>query len=94
MPCGFVYTVLLFATMQANAADGALTMAAFGLGTAPAMLLTAFGAQRAAAIAARANFRHAAGSLLLLSAAVTLAGPWLVQAMPGLHGWLPFDCAV
>lgn len=91
MPCGFVYTVLLIATLQLDALWGALTMAAFGLGTLPAMLATAFGAQHFAALARKRGARQAAGALLLLSAALTLAGPWLVQAFPQLHGHLPFD---
>lgn len=94
MPCGFVYTVLLFAALQFDALNGAMTMAAFGLGTAPALLMTAFGAQRLAAFAVKAGARQAAGSALLLSAVLTLLGPWLVHLLPGLHGWLPFDCGV
>lgn len=94
MPCGFVYTVLLFATLQLDALDGAITMAAFGFGTAPALLMTAFGAQRLSAFAAKTGIRHAAGSILLVSAIVTLIGPWLVHWLPGLHGLLPFDCGV
>lgn len=93
MPCGFVYTVLLIATLQLDALYGAVTMAAFGLGTAPALLMTAFGAQRVAAFAARAGARHAAGSVLLVSSVLTLIGPWFVHLLPGLHGWLPFDCS-
>jgi sulfite exporter TauE/SafE len=92
MPCGFVYTVLLIATLQADAVRGATTMAAFGLGTAPALLIAAFGAHRLRRFAALPSYRHIAGSVLVLSAALTLAGPWLVHAMPALHGWLPFDC--
>jgi hypothetical protein len=38
--------------------------------------------------------RHVAGSVLLLSALLTLAGPWLAHSLPGLHAWLPFDCGV
>lgn len=38
LPCGLVYTVLMTAASTANALTGALTMFAFGLGTAPAML--------------------------------------------------------
>lgn len=94
MPCGFVYTVLLIATLQLDALDGAITMAAFGLGTAPALLTTAFGAQRLTAFAAKTGARHAAGSALLISALLTLIGPWLIHALPGLHGWLPLDCSV
>lgn len=92
MPCGFVFTVLLIATLQADAARGALTMAAFGLGTAPALLIASFSAQRLAALATRPALRQLAGSLLIVSAMLTLAGPWLVHAHPGLDGWLPFDC--
>jgi uncharacterized protein len=92
MPCGFVYTVLLVATLQFNALDGAMTMASFGIGTAPALLMTAFSAQRIVVFAAKTATRQAAGSLLLLSALLTLMGPWLIHLLPGLHGWLPFDC--
>ncbi|HEY6643747.1 sulfite exporter TauE/SafE family protein [Povalibacter sp.] len=92
MPCGFVYTVLLMAALQFDALRGALTMAAFGLGTVPALLAAAFGAPRLASAAARPAARQVAGSILLASAALTLAGPWLVHLMPGLAGQLPFDC--
>lgn len=93
MPCGFVYSVLLIATLQLDALHGAMTMAAFGFGTAPALLITAFSAQRLKAYAALPATRHVAGSVLLLSAILTFAGPWLPHSMMGLHGWLPFDCA-
>ncbi|HRP27118.1 MAG TPA: sulfite exporter TauE/SafE family protein [Burkholderiaceae bacterium] len=91
MPCGFVYTVLLIATLQLDALPGALTMAAFGLGTLPAMTLAAFGAQRFAGFSARPAARRVAGTALLASAALTLAGPWL-PAAAWLHAWLPFYC--
>lgn len=93
MPCGFVYTVLLIATLQLDAAGAAATMAAFGLGTAPALLIAAFGAQRYAGFAAARTTRQLAGAVLLASAALTLAGPWLVGHAPWLHAWLPFDCS-
>jgi sulfite exporter TauE/SafE len=38
LPCGLVYTVLMTAASTANALTGALTMFAFGVGTAPAMM--------------------------------------------------------
>lgn len=37
LPCGLVYTVLMTAASTGNVVSGALTMFAFGLGTAPAM---------------------------------------------------------
>jgi sulfite exporter TauE/SafE len=94
MPCGFVYTVLLIAALQADALGAAATMAAFGLGTAPAMLAAAFGAQRFVGFAAKPAGKRIAGSMLLASAALTLAGPWLLGSAPWLHAWLPFECAV
>jgi sulfite exporter TauE/SafE len=94
MPCGFVYSVLIIATLQLDAVNGALLMAAFGLGTAPALLITAFGAQRLRAIAPPIATRHIAGSVLLLSAALTFAGPWIAATMPAMQAWLPFDCGI
>ncbi|MBN8726126.1 MAG: sulfite exporter TauE/SafE family protein [Xanthomonadales bacterium] len=94
MPCGFVYTVLLIAALQADALGAAATMAAFGLGTAPAMLAAAFGAQRFVGFAAKPAGKRIAGSMLLASAVLTLAGPWLLGSAPWLHAWLPFECAV
>jgi uncharacterized protein len=90
MPCGFVYTVLLIATLQADPLHAALTMAAFGLGTLPVMLATSLGLARASALAMPRLSRSATGFLLLAGAVRTLAGPWLVPEQHGLHGWLPF----
>lgn len=92
MPCGFVYSVLLMAALQFDAWQGALTMAAFGLGTAPALLAASFGVPRLTSVAARPFARKVAGSILLASAAVTLAGPWLTHVALGLAANLPFDC--
>jgi sulfite exporter TauE/SafE len=86
MPCGFVYSVLVIAMLQMDALRGAMVMAAFGLGTAPALLITAFGAQRLTRFASMPATRHVAGSVLLLSAFVTLAGPWVVHSMSDAHG--------
>lgn len=88
MPCGFVYTVLLIATLQHDALEGATTMAAFGLGTAPALLIAGLGAERLTLWAAQLGTRRVAGSVLLISAVVTLSGPWLMHAIPGLHQWV------
>lgn len=93
MPCGFVYTVLLIATLQLDATRAAATMAAFGLGTAPALLATAFGAQRFVGFAARPGGKRLAGMVLLASATLTLAGPWIPVHPPWLHAWVPMDCA-
>jgi uncharacterized protein len=88
MPCGFVYSVLLIATLQQSAIHGAITMAAFGLGTAPALLVVGFGAHRLSEWAAHPTMRRVAGSVLLISAFVTLSGPWLMNNIPGAHPWM------
>ena len=88
MPCGLSTTLLAAAWLQASAVHGALTMAAFGLGTLPVMLpLTWAGArmgqrlQRGAWRIARRRAGAAGAGLL------TLAAPWLMQ-VPALHGAL------
>src|SRR5262245_23580785 len=88
MPCGFVYTVLLIATLQADPLHAALTMATFGFGTLPVMLAMSLGLARASALATPRLSRSAAGFLLLAGAALTLAGLWLMPEQHGLHGLL------
>jgi sulfite exporter TauE/SafE len=39
LPCGLVYSVLIWAMVSGSALQGALLMLAFGLGTLPALLL-------------------------------------------------------
>jgi uncharacterized protein len=85
MPCGFVYTVLLIATLSHSALRGAIIMAAFGLGTVPALLSTSLACRRFVAVTATPAARRAAGSVLLVSAIATLFGPWLAHTVAGLH---------
>ena len=97
MPCGFVYTVLVIAALQFDALGAASTMAAFGVGTMPAMLATAFGASRAGSLSrlvGRESGRRVAGGILVAGAALTLAGPWLADSVPWLHAALPWLCTV
>lgn len=97
MPCGFVYTVLVIAALQFDALGAAATMAAFGVGTMPAMLATAFGASRAGGWSrwiTRDSGRRVAGGILVAGAALTLAGPWLADSAPWLHAALPWLCTV
>ncbi len=93
MPCGFVYTILLVAALTAQPLQAAATMAAFGLGTLPALFAASWAAPRFAALANREGLRRSAGALLLASALITAIAPWLLGHAPLLHGWLPFDCA-
>lgn len=72
LPCGMTYSMLLLAATTASAATGALVMAAFGLGTLPAMVSATVAFERAArALSTRASLRAAAGMLLLAFGAWT-----------------------
>lgn len=92
MPCGFVYSVLIIATLQSGALRGAATMAAFGMGTAPALLAASVGAARFTRWTGSLAAKRVAAGLLAACALLTLAGPWLMSAVPGSHAWLPMHC--
>jgi hypothetical protein len=66
LPCGLVYSMLLFAAMSGNAVRGAGIMLAFGAGTLPAMLASSMLASRIAHALSRPATRQAIGALLLL----------------------------
>ncbi len=87
MPCGLSTTLLAAAWLTASAAHGALTMAAFGLGTLPVMLPLTFAGARLGQRLQRGGWRTAMGVCVLVSGVLTLAAPWLVHA-PMLHGAL------
>ncbi|MFC3813351.1 sulfite exporter TauE/SafE family protein [Lysobacter sp. GCM10012299] len=83
LPCGLSTTLLVAAWLQASALNGALTMAAFGLGTLPVMLpLTMSGARLGRWLQTR--WRNAAATLVLAAGVLTLAAPWLMR-VPALH---------
>jgi len=81
LPCGLVYAALGLAIASGDAAMGALTMVAFGLGTAPLLTTVAFSAHRILHQHPRA--RRA------LAVVATLAGLWVVvsrgSGMPMPH---------
>jgi sulfite exporter TauE/SafE len=83
LPCGLVYGMLAAAAGTGGAADGALFMAVFGLGTAPAMVGLAWASGRGGSWLT-ARRRRAAGWLLVLFGAWTAATP--LMHMAGRHG--------
>lgn len=87
MPCGLSTTLLAAAWLQADARNGALTMAAFGLGTLPLMLPLTWSGARLGQRLQRGGWRAATGMLVLSAGLLTLAAPWLMQ-VPALHGLL------
>jgi hypothetical protein len=68
-----VYSVLLLAATTTEPASGALVMAAFGLGTMPAMLATGLGASKLAQF--MSGKRLGAGLLIVLLGLATIAMP-------------------
>lgn len=66
LPCPLVYGALAIAIASADAAIGALTMAMFGLGTVPAMLLVSAFGQGLKKRAPLGVLRRTAGALMLL----------------------------
>lgn len=88
LPCGLVYSTLLWAASQGNALDSALLMLAFGLGTLPVLLATGLAAERLTALLRRRGIRIAGGVLVILFGLWTLPGPhqaWLMGHGAG-HG--------
>ena len=81
LPCGLVYSTLLWAASQGDARESALLMLAFGLGTWPVLLATGLAAERLTALLRRRGVRMAGGTLVILFGAWTLPGPhqaWLM----------------
>ncbi|MGE8062776.1 sulfite exporter TauE/SafE family protein [Pseudomonas sp. NPDC089547] len=81
LPCGLVYSTLLWAASQGNAGYSAALMLAFGLGTWPVLLATGLAAQRVNALLRRRSVRVAGGLLVMLFGIWTMPGPhqhWLM----------------
>jgi sulfite exporter TauE/SafE len=80
LPCGLVYSMLMFAAMSGDALRGAGIMIAFGLGTIPAMLTGSMLAGRAGNWLRQRGTRQLGGALLLLF------GCWMAwSAIPVPH---------
>ena len=94
MPCGLAYTVIVIAALEQDALRAAATMLVFGIGTAPTMIALAFGAGRAANLAAGNTARRVAGTILICSAALTLFAPQLAATVPWLHPWMQYLCRI
>ncbi|HQY28688.1 MAG TPA: sulfite exporter TauE/SafE family protein [Burkholderiaceae bacterium] len=82
VPCGMVYGVLVAALVSGSAADGALLLLVFGLGTLPNLLALGFAAQRGAQLLASRGARLAAGVAIVLFG---LAGLSRIDPLEHLH---------
>ncbi|GAO94439.1 membrane protein [Pseudomonas syringae pv. actinidiae] len=74
LPCGLVYSALLWASSQGNPVDSALLMLAFGLGTWPVLLATGLAAERTTALLRKRGVRVAGGLLVIVFGVWTFRG--------------------
>lgn len=81
LPCGLVYSTLLWAASQGDALHSAALMSAFGLGTLPVLLMTGLAAEQLCKLLRLSSVRVGAGLLVIIFGLWTLAGPqqsWLM----------------
>ena len=81
LPCGLVYSTLLWAASQGHAGYSAALMLAFGVGTWPVLLATGLAAERVNTLLKRRSVRVAGGVLVMLFGIWTMPGPhqhWLM----------------
>jgi hypothetical protein len=83
LPCGLVYAALGISVASGDVATGAAAMAAFGLGTVPALAAFALGVRRLAA--------ERPWTRRVLAVLVLVAGLWIVFQRQGMkpHGMAP-----
>ncbi|MFW1676249.1 sulfite exporter TauE/SafE family protein [Pontibacter sp. JAM-7] len=74
LPCGLVYSTLLWAAAAADWRSSALLMAGFGLGTLPVMLLTGLFAQQVKQLLQQQLTRQLAGLTIIAMGLFSL--PW------------------
>jgi sulfite exporter TauE/SafE len=65
IPCGLVYSVLIWSVSSGSALEGALLMLAFGLGTLPNLLTLGMLAGAAARFADHSRVRQVSGALVI-----------------------------
>lgn len=86
IPCGLVYSMLVLAAASGGAANGAVVMAAFGLGTLPNLLAAGLAAQHLTALRRAPWIRRGAGLLVVALGVAGLARlPALREALAA--GW-------
>lgn len=75
LPCGFIYSMLIFAALAGGAAQAAAMMLCFGLGTAPAVLGASMLSTQLGRVTVARGLNKMAGWLLLAFGTLTLLGP-------------------
>jgi sulfite exporter TauE/SafE len=86
LPCGLVYGFLALACSTASLAGGAATMAAFGLGTVPLMVLTGASASLLSIVARRRLLRLAAWCVVVVGVVSLSRGVAAMSAADDANG--------
>lgn len=76
LPCGLVYSALVWTVSAGGALEGALLMLAFGLGTLPNLLLIGVAAAQLGRWVRRPAVRALAGTLVILFGMLLLFDAW------------------
>lgn len=79
LPCGLVYSVLIWSVSAGDPLRGAMLMAAFGMGTLPNLLLMGAMAARLGAILRQTRVRNLAGALVVVFGLWMLLQAWGVR---------------
>ena len=77
LPCGLVYSALVWTVSSGGAIDGAMLMLAFGLGTLPNLLLMGVAAAQLNRWVQHPTVRTLAGALVILFGLLLLRDAWL-----------------
>ena len=85
LPCGLVYSVLVLAATQPGVTEGALTMAAFGAGTLPAVFAGGLAASWVRKWLARRWFKMGLAGCFILFGIWTIAVAWYHHSHHGGH---------
>lgn len=89
LPCGMVYSALLFAMIAGSAANGAAVMLGFGLGVTPSVTAAALGVSQLPRLARGRLTRLSVGGTLIAIGMATLVWPSggpQTHCAPGLGG--------
>lgn len=81
LPCGLVYSTLIWSATAADWKTSALMMACFGLGTVPAMFATGLLAQQVQTILKQRSTQTIAGVLIIGFGLFTVPWPGLIQSL-------------
>ncbi|MEH6386615.1 sulfite exporter TauE/SafE family protein [Pseudomonas profundi] len=81
LPCGLVYSTLVWASSQGSTGLSAGLMLAFGIGTLPTLLATGLAAERLMALLRKRAVRVSAAVMVILFGIWTLPGPHKAMIM-------------